>query len=562
MASGLTGTTWTDASVQTGTTYYFVVRAVETLNGMEDTNTTERSGEPGAPATVTLFSDTFESGTGLNGWTTGYFSPDTNAADWQGIMACTAHGGTNIFRYGGDSCTNNYTNNSNCQAVPGGTAGLSVPVGATTVRLSFWHRWQFESNYDGAMMRISFDNSTYYYLPASAAGVWLSGGYNGTVYYPAGGTATRDAWTGSQASFSNVVIDLDSAVNFALGVTTGAAGRTIWIGFGGFTDGSLKDDGWFLDDVTVTYDVPGSCTSCAAPSSVGSVTAADASACATDGISVSWPADPGAWGDASGTRTYEVLRDGSVLQPDVAYGTTALTDTTASPSVTYTYSVNYKNACGLEAETAGAQASDQNATPTPLISGGSANPCPSSTVTLTTESGMTGYQWYQDGSPVGTDSDTYVAAATGTYTVRYTNGSGCTGTSAGHPVTISGCQASEVSGTVDHPLKAYKNGGAVDIVFENISATHYQVYISNSSNTAAFQVADPDFGKRDCSWTGWTTEPDTMLKMTGVDLESGLAGSTQVLYFMVTGDNGFGTEGSLGNNSDLVERTADAYCDR
>jgi len=413
------------------------------------------------------------------------------------------------------------------------------------------------------MMRISFDNATYYYLPASAPGVWLSGGYNGTVYYPAGGTSTRDAWTGTQSGFSNVIMDLDAAVNYALGVTTGAAGRTIWIGFGGFTDVNQKFDGWFLDDVAVTYDIPGTCTSCAAPSSVGSVSAADLSACAANGIGVSWPADPGSWGDASGTRTYDVLRDGSVLQADVAYGTTSVTDATALPGVSYTYSVRYKNACGLEAETAGALASDDDATPAPAISGPSSNTCPTSTVELSTEAGMTGYQWYQDGSPVGSDSATHTAAASGTYTVSYTNGSGCSGTSTGHAVTISPCMAGEVSGSANHHLKAYKNGSATDIVFEDVTASHYQVYVSNSPNTSAFQVADAAYGKRDCAWAGWTADAESgMLRMSLVDLENGITGSTQVLYFLVTADNGFGTEGTLGVNSSGTTRTADTYCDK
>jgi PKD repeat protein len=216
----------------------------------------------GGGGTVTLYASDFESGTGLAGWDTGYFSGSNgSASDWRGIMACTAHSGSRVFRFGGSECASTYAYEDNCFASPGGQAGLTFPADAAHARLSFWHRWEFENGYDGAMMRISFDHQTYYYIPASAPGVWLAGGYTGTVSY---GSGTRDMWTGSSEGYPATSVrtemDLDAAVNYALSTTTGVSGRTLWIAFGGFSDSSLNKAGWYLDDVAVTYQGAGACT--------------------------------------------------------------------------------------------------------------------------------------------------------------------------------------------------------------------------------------------------------------------------------------------------------------
>jgi hypothetical protein len=344
--SGLTGTTYTDASLTSGTTYYYIVQAVDSINGMIDGNTTAKSGTPGVPSTTTLFSDNFESGSGLNGWGKGYFSTTDTTANWRGIQACApTHGGSNIFRFGGTNCSSNYSNNVYSFVEPNGTGGLAFPAGASTCKLNFWHRWQFENGYDGALLYLSTDGTNYTAIPSSAI---TSGSYNGAI----GGVSV---WTGNfNVSFTNTIVDLDAAYNTINGTTTGLAGKTAYIAFCAYTDASTRYLGWFLDDVVVTYDIGGTCTTCAPPTAMAT-TAADHDPMAYTGIDVTW-SDPTDWGDGGSNtagRGFNVWRNTvpagtptKLTGSPLAASTHAYTDATAAHDTLYTYSVEAINGCG------------------------------------------------------------------------------------------------------------------------------------------------------------------------------------------------------------------------
>jgi len=178
------------------------------------------------------------------------------------------------------------------------------------------------------------------------------------------------------------------------------------------------------------------------------------------------------------------------------------------------------------------------------------------------------YQWTLDGSPVAgatsaAFSATSLVAGTHDYNCRVT-GSGCSGYTEDPQavaVTWSDCAAPpEVSGDAAHHLKATRNAGWVNLDFEDVGAAHYQIYVSNSPVTSDFRVSDPLYGNKDCSWSGWA-DGGEMLAVSGLTLETGITGSTAVLYFLVTGDNGAGAEGPLGLSSDGAPRTADGTCD-
>ncbi len=250
--ASVTTTSYADSGLANGT-YFYVVRSFSTCESANSNQLTEVVSVTGC-TTTTLYSNTFESGSGLSDWTTGVFVSGGSAASWRGVQVCSpASSGTHIFRYGGTSCTTAYTNNNFTFAQPKGATGIAFSATANTSRLTFKHRYNFESGFDGGTLTVSVDGGVnYFYVPSSAV---LSGGYNGTVSAacPPSGAAGASIWTGSHnTTLTSTTVDLDAACNAATGLTTGCAGQTVFIGFTSITDCSTTAAGWFLDDVTVT----------------------------------------------------------------------------------------------------------------------------------------------------------------------------------------------------------------------------------------------------------------------------------------------------------------------
>ncbi len=147
-----------------------------------------------------------------------------------------------------------------------------------------------------------------------------------------------------------------------------------WIG------GPNNAAGWDVDDIVFKFDQvvcdTGACPVCAAPTGLTNNLAADADACLTTGVLVSWAQDAGAWGDSgTGARSHVVLRGGLPITSGgcngpIVYGTLSCTDDTAPPGSPLLYQVRYANGCGLDATTTGAPATDGNCAPPPVDDGG------------------------------------------------------------------------------------------------------------------------------------------------------------------------------------------------
>jgi hypothetical protein len=252
-------TTWTDTNLAMGTAYYYLIKSA--IDDCASGNSAVASATTAACASTVLYSNDFETGSGLSDWTS-----DGQSNDWRGIQTCAAHSGSRIFRFGGPGCSDSAQDDQYSQVQVRGTTGLQVQAEAVSTRLSFWHRWDFEYYYDGGWVTISVDGGSPVYVPSSA---FISGGYN-----------AYGEFTGTQSSFVKSEVNLDQACNLATGGTNGCAGRTLRIGFAAYTDGIYSYTGWFLDDVTVT--------ACALHGCTGAPQIGTAAAAGDNKIQVSW----------------------------------------------------------------------------------------------------------------------------------------------------------------------------------------------------------------------------------------------------------------------------------
>ncbi|HLF56970.1 MAG TPA: hypothetical protein VI942_09020, partial [Thermoanaerobaculia bacterium] len=258
--------TFDDGSIAPGTIYFYVVRAVDSVNSFEESNGVEKQGFGVGPlsADQELLADDFDGATvgTLGGWLLRNFG-GAGTSSWKGVEQCGAQSGTNEIRFGGlegggADCAKNYTVNNLHGVDPNGGAGVAVPFGADSARLSFWHHWEFEVSSpfcggpcDGGFLAVDADGDDNFAVVPSAA--ILTNPYTGTV--PAG----YPAWTGAQSSYLQSTVELDVACDADTGALDGCGGRTVRVSWIGYTDSDANKDGWFVDTVRFAADVPSAC---------------------------------------------------------------------------------------------------------------------------------------------------------------------------------------------------------------------------------------------------------------------------------------------------------------
>ena len=122
---------------------------------------------------------------------------------------------------------------------------LLPPLGALPAHatLRFRHRVELETGYDGGVLEFSLDGGTVW---QEAGAMVVENGYDGTLSTccgsPLGG---RAAWTGSYGAFRQVTVDLSPL-----------AGQDVRLRWRGATDSSVGAEGWYVDDVEVTFEHP------------------------------------------------------------------------------------------------------------------------------------------------------------------------------------------------------------------------------------------------------------------------------------------------------------------
>ena len=116
-------------------------------------------------------------------------------------------------------------------------------------------------------------------------------------------------------------------------------------------------------DTRLSSSKPAFTYACTQPTAVTNNGASDPDPYAFSGIQINWSQDPvlgdSGWKDGEfGTRTYSVLRGGTVTQSGIAYGTVSTTDTPPIAVTSYAYTVRYVNGCSFTRDTAGYSAMD------------------------------------------------------------------------------------------------------------------------------------------------------------------------------------------------------------
>jgi hypothetical protein len=310
-------TTWTDTALASGTAVFYVVRAAADCSSP---SSPEATATPFVCSGTPIYSNDFESGSGLGDWTTGPVA--SQPSEWRGIQACDAHSGQKVFHFGGPGCTDNYDTSQNSYAQVGGLTGIAVPAGVSDSRLSFWHRFDFEHGFDSGSLTLSLDGRQFVTIPA-------------TAYLANPPTGFNSGFTGTQSTFVHSIVDLDAACDLANTGNTGGlgcAGRTIYLRFVAQSDPIINAQGWFLDDVAVSACTPHGCTG--APSAGAATTPANGQ------IRVNWT------NGVPPSATFDVYRAlGTCASPGpftrIASQTAGSTflDTTAPGTVTFAYRI-------------------------------------------------------------------------------------------------------------------------------------------------------------------------------------------------------------------------------
>ena len=240
IASGLAGTTYHDASVSNGVTYYYIVRA-EALTGagpgpnggVEDLNTDEASAAP--TYNVITFSDNLESGTG--NWTV---STGSGASPWT-LASSGSHSPTHAWFVPDTGSVNDQR-----LAI---TSPFVISSGAV---LRFWNHYQTEfggSPYDGGVLEYSTNGGSTWFdilagdggsVPANPAR-FVQGGYVAIISSCCSNPlAGRSAWVGDNMAFEQVIVDLADFV-----------GQSVAFRWRFGSDSSIAVTGWWVDDVDV-----------------------------------------------------------------------------------------------------------------------------------------------------------------------------------------------------------------------------------------------------------------------------------------------------------------------
>lgn len=172
---------------------------------------------------LNLFEDMVPSTLIPSTWT----ATGSTAANWVGTNA-RSHTAPNAY----------YAQNPAVLSEQRLTLNNAISLGATPPPLTFWHWFNTESNYDGAVLESSIDNGQTW---IDLGPYMVAGNYTGIMATnsnsPIGG---QPAWTGNSNGFIRTEVNLDAFANLNLKFR-----------FRSTTDDGTNGEGWYVDDITL-----------------------------------------------------------------------------------------------------------------------------------------------------------------------------------------------------------------------------------------------------------------------------------------------------------------------
>jgi|GEM_PF-5086111 len=288
---------------------------------------------------------------------------------------------------------------------------------------------------------------------------------------------------------------------------------------------------------------------CVVPSGMANNTAADENPCADTGACLGWT-DPSEWGDlGTGTRTFDVLRDGTAIATELPASIHAYTDMAGDNGVSYQYQVQARNGCGGSVTTAGIAAADNVAIAltcagSPSPADGATSVSPAVTLGWGAVSGASSYDVYLGtSSPPGlvgsTGSTAYQPAALAPGTTYYWkivprdacgSASGCAVWSFTSLLTSLGAPTHLVARAV--------SGSQVDLGWKDNATTETGFKIERKDGASGTYAQVATVGASTAAWPGqvaWSNQ----------GLAPGTAYTYRVRATNAAGDSGWSNEASV-----------------
>ena len=228
VASAISGNQWHDVGVVGDVEYYYLVRSRDESNQSQDNNVVKLSSIATGPIENGIWASGAEIGdTGFN--------QETRHVGWE-INTTRVHSGNRSYwgQNQGNTCNDLLTQS------------ITLTAGESS-QLSFWTAFDIEDEWDGGVVEITTDESQW-------DQVLLSPNYPGSFRSSSdacGYTQGTPSFTGTNLTWQQHTLDLSSY-----------QGQAIKVRWNYSTDGKVNEEGWYLDDISISNtQIPSQCNS-------------------------------------------------------------------------------------------------------------------------------------------------------------------------------------------------------------------------------------------------------------------------------------------------------------